>query len=123
MSIKRLGFANTEKGWDWVSRLNFSSEKWNGKLNSSGRKSTWFGLEVSLSCNSVVSKGIEIPNNLRIRGNQLWGNDDWNSVLVYQYKKGVELKNHIDRTLFTKKVILINFCKILVGFNYGGKVF
>ena len=121
--IKRLGFANTEKGWSWVSGWNFTPEKWNGEINFSGRKSIWLGLEVSLGFNSVVSKGGEISNGLRVRGNELWGNDDWNSVLVYKYGKDMELKNHIDRDVFDKKVVLINFCKVLVAFNYGGKVF
>lgn len=120
--LKRLGFVDAQKGWIWVSNLEFSCETWNGKYNHSGRECVWFGKEVSLGFNNYVSSGLEIPNGLRVRGNELWGGDDWNSVLVYNYKKGCELKVHTDRNVFDKKVVLINFCKAPVGFQYDEKL-
>lgn len=121
--IKKLGFADVSKGYDWVSNLNFMCEKWNGKVNSSGRECLWYGREVSLGFNSYVSSGLEIPRGLKIRGNELWGGDDWNSILVYKYKKGCELKVHTDRNVFDKKVVLVNFCRVSVGFQYDDRLF
>lgn len=120
--MKKLGFVDVKKGWNWVSNLDFVGEKWNEKFNSSGRECIWFGKEVSLGFNSKIFDGLEIPKGLKIRGDELYGND-WNSVLVYKYKKGCELKTHVDRDCFDKKVVLINFCKLPVGFKYDDKVF
>jgi len=123
--IERNGFVDIKKGWDFLSGIEekLEREKWNRKVNSSGRKCHWFGIGVELGFNNTFFEGEEINRGLRIRGNELWGNDDWNSVLIYKYDKGVELKDHIDRNCFDDKVIIINFCKDLVGFRYDKKVY
>lgn len=108
--FKRLGFVDKVKVWDFVksyeSKLEF--EKWNGKVNSSGRKCIWLGIGVELGFNSKVFEGEVIDNGLRKRINGIWEGDDWNSILVYKYSKGVELKLHKDRSIFEDRVIIIN---------------
>ncbi|MBE9170873.1 hypothetical protein IQ238_26290 [Pleurocapsales cyanobacterium LEGE 06147] len=124
--MKRLGFVNSNKGWNWLKSLEnkLEKERWNGKENVSSRKCLWFGVGVELGFRNEVYKGLEISEGLRKRGNELWGSDDWNSVLVYKYEKGSELKDHIDRKVFDNKAIVINFCKDLMsGFRYSGEVF
>ena len=123
--LKRLGFVNVEKGWNWVRswESELEMEKWNGKVNSSGRKSLWFGVGVELGFEKKVFKGKEISKGLRMRGNELYGSNDWNSLLLYKYDQGVELKEHKDRKWFGKKVVIVNFCKNLVGFKYGGEIY
>jgi len=59
----------------------------------------------------VFFKGEEINNGLRIKCNELWGGEDWNSILLYKYDKGVELKNHVDRDIFNDRVVVINICE------------
>lgn len=119
--MKSLGFADIKKGWNWVEGLEgkFESEKWNGKFNSSGRKCLWFGLGVDLGFNSKVFEGEKINSGLKNRVDDLWKGEDWNSILVYKYSTGCELKMHIDREIFEDKTIIINFCKSTVGFLYG----
>ncbi len=55
-----------------------------------------------------------------------YGGCDWNSVLIYKYGVGCELKLHKDRNVFDNKVIVINVCnEDLLGnginFIYDGK--
>lgn len=108
--LKRLGFVDKNKVWDWVkkSECELENEKWNGKENSSGRKCLWFGVGVSLGFRNTIFKGKEINKGLRTVGNKWWSGDDWNSILLYKYDVGVELKNHIDRDIFDKKVVVVN---------------
>lgn len=122
--FKKMGFVDQKKGWKWLKDLEdeLKFEKWNGKINQSGRKSLWFGLGVDLGFNSKVFEGKEISQGLRKRGNELWEGEDWNSILVYKYEKGIELKEHIDREIFANKTIIINFSKSLVGFKYDKKI-
>ena len=68
-------------------------------------------------------KGKDISNGLKVRGNELWGGDSWNSILVYKYEKGVELKDHVDRKWLSRKVVIVNFCKSIVDFKYGNKIY
>ncbi|MEA5595677.1 hypothetical protein [Rivularia sp. UHCC 0363] len=108
--LKRLGFVDKNKIWDFVrkyeDKLDF--EKWNGKYNDSGRKCLWLGVGVDLGLRSKVYEGEVIDKNLRLRINSLWGSNHWNSILIYKYEKGVELKLHRDRDIFEDKVIIIN---------------
>ncbi|NJO63022.1 MAG: hypothetical protein HC836_33830 [Richelia sp. RM2_1_2] len=110
ISIKRLGFVDKNKVWKFVKNYEnkLIYEKWNGKLNCSGRKCIWLGFGVDLGINSKVFKGEEINNNLKNRINNIWGNNDWNSILIYKYDVGVELKLHKDRDIFEDRVIVIN---------------
>lgn len=127
--IIRKGFVNQKKMWNFVKNFEnkLNNEKWNGKENNSGRRCLWFGLGVELGFNCSVFQGEEINNGLRIKCNELWGNEDWNSILLYKYDKGVELKNHIDRDIFNDRVVVINVCENdlfggTVNFFYDGKI-
>jgi hypothetical protein len=125
----RKGFVDKDKIWNFVKNLEnkLNKEKWNGKDNSSGRKCLWFGVGVELGFNCSVFKGEEINDGLRKKCNELWGGEDWNSILVYKYDLGCELKDHIDRDCFDNKVVVVNISvDDLFGgnveFNYGGKI-
>jgi hypothetical protein len=127
--IIRKGFVNQKKMWNFVKNFEnkLNNEKWNGKENNSGRRCLWFGLGVELGFNCSVFQGEEINNGLRIKCNELWGGEDWNSILLYKYDKGVELKNHIDRDIFNDRVVVINVCENdlfggTVNFFYDGKI-
>ena len=127
--IIRKGFVNQKKIWNFVRNFEnkLNNEKWNGKENNSGRRCLWFGLGVELGFNCSIFKGEEINNGLRIKCNELWGNEDWNSILLYKYDKGVELKNHSDRDIFNDRVVMINICENdlfggTVNFFYDGKI-
>lgn len=119
--LKRLGFVDKEKVWGWVRSFEceLENERWNGKENVSGRKCLWFGVGVDLGLNSKVFKGKEINKGLKSVGDKWWGGSDWNSILVYKYEKGCELKSHVDRSIFDKKVVIVN-----VSFDrfFGGEV-
>jgi len=124
----RKGFVDKVKVWNFVKSYEsiLENERWNGKENVSGRKNIWLGIGVELGFNSKVYEGLEINNGLRKRCNELWGNEDWNSVLIYKYSVGCELKLHRDRGIFDNKVIVINVCsENLLGdgikFIYDGK--
>ena len=60
--LKRLGFVNVDKGWSWVRGLEskLENEKWNGKVNCSGRKCLWFGVGVNLGFRKDLFKGKDI---------------------------------------------------------------
>jgi hypothetical protein len=125
----RKGFVNKDKIWNFVKNLEnkLNNEKWNGKENNSGRKCLWFGLGVELGFNCSVFKGEEINDGLRKKCNELWDGEDWNSILLYKYNKGIELKDHIDREIFDNKVVVVNISvDSLFGgdveFFYGGKI-
>ena len=127
--IIRKGFVNQKKMWNFVKNFEnkLNNEKWNGKENNSGRRCLWFGLGVGLGFNCSIFKGEEINNGLRIKCNELWGGEDWNSILLYKYDKGVELKNHVDRDIFNDRVVMINICENdlfggSVNFFYDGKI-
>ena len=127
--IIRKGFVNQKKMWNFVKNFEnkLNNEKWNGKENNSGRRCLWFGLGVELGFNCSVFKGEEINNGLRIKCNELWGGEDWNSILLYKYDKGVELKDHVDRDIFNDRVGVINVCENdlfggSVNFFYDGKI-
>jgi hypothetical protein len=127
--IIRKGFVNQKKMWNFVKNFEnkLNNEKWNGKENNSGRRCLWFGLGVELGFNCSIFKGEEINNGLRIKCNELWGGEDWNSILLYKYDKGVELKNHVDRDIFNDRVVMINICENdlfggSVNFFYDGKI-
>ena len=123
--FKRLGFVNVDRGWNFVRSLEneLEDEKWNGKVSCSGRKCLWFGVGVNLGYRKDLFKGKDISNGLKVRGNELWGGDSWNSILVYKYEKGVELKDHVDRKWLSRKVVIVNFCKSIVDFKYGNKIY
>ncbi|MEM9924850.1 MAG: hypothetical protein AAF915_14030 [Cyanobacteria bacterium P01_D01_bin.50] len=108
--MKRLGFVDKNKVWNFVKTYEnkLVGEEWNGKVNSSGRKCIWLGVGVDLGFKNKVFEGNKIDNNLRKRINSIWGNEDWNSILIYKYEKGVELKSHRDRNIFEDRVIIIN---------------
>ena len=122
--FQRLGFINANEIREWlvgVEKL-LEFEKWNGKVNSSGRKCCWFGKEVELGFNSKVKNGLKLDRFLVGLGDENFGMN-WNSVLVYKYGVGCELKDHVDRDVFFDEVGIINVCKGMVGFKYDGKVF
>ena len=121
----RMGYVDEKLGWDFVKSLEnkLVDEKWNGKVNKSGRKCLWFGVGVELGFNSYCVDGLKIGENLRKRGNELWGGDDWNSILIYKYEAGVELKTHVDREIFDNKTVVVNLCKGFVGFRWGGRIY
>ena len=125
ITLKRLVFVNVDKGWSWVKGLEseLENEKWNGRENCSGRKCFWFGVGVNLGYRKDLFKGKSISNGLRIRGNELWGGEDWNSILAYKYDKGVELKDHVDRKWLSRKVVIVNFCRDIVNFRYGSEIY
>lgn len=108
--IKKLGFVDKNKVWNFVKSYEskLSYEKWNGKVNSSGRKCIWLGIGVDLGFKSKVFEGEKINDNLKKRINDIWGSEEWNSILIYKYEAGVELKLHKDRSIFEDRVIVIN---------------
>jgi len=125
MIMNRLGFVDGVKVWKWVKKydLEMVNEKWNGKENKSGRKDLWFGVGVSLGLNNELFEGKEIHKGLRLVGNKWWGGDDWNSVLLLKYGTGVELKSHVDRNIFDKKVVVVNVSEdSLFGGNVEGSM-
>ena len=127
--ILRKGFVNKEKMWNFVKNFEnkLNNEKWNGKENNSGRKCLWFGMGVELGLKCSIFEGEKISNNLRIRCDDLWGGNNWNSILLYKYDPGCELKDHIDRDIFDNKVVVVNVSVDnlfggSVEFNYDGKI-
>lgn len=127
--LKRIGFVDKIKVWNFVKSHDYllENERWNGKQNSSGRKCLWFGLGVELGFKSSVFEGIKIDNGLKKKCDELWGGSDWNSILLYKYQAGCELKNHVDRDIFDSKVIVINISEdSLLGGNveflYNGNI-
>ncbi|AVH74399.1 hypothetical protein NLP_30003 (plasmid) [Nostoc sp. 'Lobaria pulmonaria (5183) cyanobiont'] len=127
--LNRIGFVDKVKVWNFVKTYEnlLEVERWNGKQNSSGRKCLWFGLGVELGFKSTVFEGFEINNSLRKKCNDLWCGSDWNSILLYKYQAGCELKNHVDRDIFDSKVIVINISEdsLLDGnveFYYNGNI-
>ncbi|MFL9456030.1 MULTISPECIES: hypothetical protein [Nostocales] len=117
----RKGFVDKEKIWKFVKSFEdlLEDETWNGRVNVSGRKCVWLGLGVNLGIKSEVYQGLDIDNGLRRKCNELWSGDDWNSILIYKYEPGTELKEHIDRDLFEDKVVLIN---VSVDDLFGGNI-
>lgn len=127
--LVRKGFVDKVKIWNFVKSFEnkLNNEKWNNKENNSGRKCLWFGLGVELGYKCSVFSGEEISNGLKIKCNELWGDNSWNSVLLYKYDIGCELKDHVDRNIFDNKVVVINISvDSLFGgnveFNYDGKI-
>lgn len=110
--FERLGFVDKNKIYNFVKSYEnvLENERWNGKENLSGRKSIWLGIGVELGVKSNIYKGLEISNGLRKRCNELWGNNEWNSILIYKYSVGCKLDLHVDRNVFDDKVIVINIC-------------
>jgi hypothetical protein len=127
--LVRKGFVDKNKIWNFVKNLEnkLNNEKWNGKENNSGRKCLWFGVGVELGFNCSIFRGEEINDGLRKKCNELWDGEDWNSILVYKYDPGVELKDHVDRDIFDNKVVVVNISvdSLLGGdveFNYDGRI-
>ncbi len=127
MLVKK-GFVDKNKIWNFVNKYNsfLENERWNGRENLSGRKCIWLGIGVDLGIKSKFYKGLDIDNGLKKRCDELWGGCDWNSILIYKYGVGCELKLHKDRNVFDNKVIVINVCnEDLLGngsnFIYDGK--
>ena len=127
--IIRKGLVNQKKMWNFVKNFEnkLNNEKWNGKENNSGRRCLWFGMGVELGLKCSIFEGEKISNNLRIRCDDLWGGNDWNSILLYKYDPGCELKDHVDRDIFNDRVVVINVCEndLLggsVNFFYDGKI-
>ena len=127
--IIRKGFVNQKKMWNFVKNFEnkLNNEKWNGKENNSGRRCLWLGMGVELGLKCSIFEGEKISNNLRIRCDDLWGGNDRNSILLYKYDPGCELKDHVDRDIFNDRVVVINVCEndLLggsVNFFYDGKI-
>ena len=125
----RKGFVDKEKIWNFVRNFEnkLNDEKWNNKKNNSGRKCLWFGLGVELGFKCSVFEGEKISKGLRIKCNELWGDENWNSILIYKYDPGCELKDHIDRDIFDDRVVLVNICEDdlfggSVNFSYDGRI-
>lgn len=117
----KKGFVDKVKIWNWVKNYEnlLANERWNGKENVSGRKSLWFGVGVELGFKNKVFEGFEIDRGLREKCSELWGGEDWNSLLLYKYQIGSELKNHVDRDIFDNKVVVVNISKDSL---FGGNV-
>ncbi|GAX45773.1 hypothetical protein NIES4075_67940 [Tolypothrix sp. NIES-4075] len=127
--LVRKGFVDKNLIWKFVKGYEnyLENERWNNRETLSGRKCCWLGVGVELGSNNVIFKGLEIKNNVWKRMCDIWGGDDWNSILIYKYNVGVELKIHVDRDIFDSKVVVINVSEdnLLGGnieFLYGGKV-
>ena len=127
--IIRKGFVDKNKIWEFVKSFEgkLVDEKWNNKVNNSGRKCLWFSMGVELGYNCSIFKGESIGNGLRVKCNELWGGKDWNSILLYRYESGCELNDHVDRDIFDNKVVVINISNDdlfggNVEFNYDGRV-
>lgn len=120
MLIKK-GFVNKVKVWNWVKSYEslLVNERWNSKEVVCGRKSLWFGVGVELGFKSKVFKGVEIEEGLRKKCSELWGGEDWNSLLLYKYEIESELKNHIDRDVFDSKVVVVNISEDSL---FGGNI-
>jgi hypothetical protein len=108
----RKGFVDSDRAWDYVKSFDadMQYETWNGEINKSLRKCFWFGVGVSLGNVNLPFKSRPIPVSLKKKGVQLYGDDSFNSVLLYKYSSGTELKLHCDRACFSPKVVLINLC-------------
>jgi hypothetical protein len=129
MFIKK-GFIDKVKIWNWVKNYEdlLVNERWNDKEVNCGRKSLWFGIGVELGFKSRVFEGYKIDSGLKNKCDELWGGKDWNSLLLYKYEVGSELKNHIDRDIFDNKVVVINISEDdlfggNVEFYYDGSLF
>lgn len=125
--LKRLGKVNVEKYWNWVKYWEdeLEDERWNGRFNSSGRKCLWFGIGVNLGLNCKFFEGV---NKDFVGSMGSWYSGDWNSMLLYKYEMGVDLKTHVDRNCFDSKVVLVNlsvdgFLGGEVEFIYGSEVY
>lgn len=128
-TFRRIGFVDQAKLWDWLRSLEpqLTPETWNGQTTKTGRLHCWFGVAVSLGSFSKKITGLEIPSGLKTKINQLWGGEDWNSILVLKYPPGTKLDTHCDRDMFEKRTIVINASQDdLFGagakFFYGGEV-
>lgn len=118
MLVKK-GFVDKVKIWSWVKNYEnlLANERWNGKETVSGRKSLWVGVELGFK--SKVFEGFKIDGGLRKKCSELWGGEDWNSLLLYKYEIGSELKNHVDRDIFDNKVVVVNISEDSL---FGGDV-
>ena len=81
--MERKGFVNN-KFENWVKGFDLNNERWNRKENKSGRKCLWFGVGVDLGRKNYIYEGEKINNGLRKRINEIWGGEDWNSLLIYK---------------------------------------
>jgi hypothetical protein len=120
MLVKK-GFVDKVKIWNWVRTYEnlLANERWNSKEVNCGRKSLWFGVGVDLGFKSKVFEGFEIDRALRKRCDELWCGSDWNSLLLYKYEVGSELKNHVDRDIFDNKVVVVNISEDSL---FGGEI-
>lgn len=108
----RKGFVDGDRCWQYVKWFDadMQYEAWNGEINKSLRKCLWFGVGVALGDINMPFKARPIPVSLKKKCVELYGGDDFNSVLFYKYSPGTELKPHCDRFCFSPKVVLINIC-------------
>ena len=110
--IKRLGFVDAEKFMVWVKKYDsqLQPEKWNGReLKNCGRSSMWFGKGVDLGLNWSIYDATPIESGLQKRCDDLY--PGFNSLLLYRYEPGSELKPHFDREAFDHKVVIINIAQ------------
>jgi hypothetical protein len=119
--LVRKGFVDKDKIWNFVKNFEnkLNNERWNRKENNSGRRCLWFGMGVELGLKCSIFEGEKISDGLRKKCNKLWGGEDWNSILLYKYNVGCELKDHIDRDIFDDKVVVVNICEDNL---FGGSV-
>jgi hypothetical protein len=108
----RKGFVDSDRAWAYVKQFEpyLNYETWNGEINNSLRKCLWLGVGVSLGAVNLPFQSKPIPVSLKKKAVALYGNEDFNSILLYKYDPGIELKVHCDRTCFDPKVVLINLC-------------
>jgi len=126
----RKNFVNVDKFKLWINNYEnlLVKEKWNGKENNSGRSCLWFGVGVNLGFKNDKFLGENISLGLKKRCSELYGSEDWNSLLLYKYEIGSDLKDHVDRKCFDKKVVIVNICDDdlfgngIVKFRYNNEI-
>jgi len=125
--LQRLGFVDPVKFSFWVHKYDhlLLPETWNEKvIVNSGRYSMWFGVGVNLGFKNTFFNGYPIDQGLKKRCDQFL--PGFNSLLLYRYDPGSELKVHVDREVFDPKVVIINmsqddiFGQGSTKFIYGG---
>lgn len=113
-----LGYVDRIKLKNWCLGLKgWERERWYGREIKEERDIVWFGVGVELGGNSFF-EGNWIGGSLKGRIDEIWGGEDWNSILVYKYGNGSKLNLHVDRDVFDKRVLIINSGICL--FSYGG---